>query len=201
MRCGGLTARADLSNSNLRLRRSQSSALAKSTYAGENRDANVGSGCAVRLPIAVTIPTGAETAAVDARSSPRPKRGPMAKLIFVVDDEKCIADTLAVILRKSGYEARAFYNAQSALEQVKSCGPELVISDVVMPGMSGVEMAVLIKELHPTCRVLLFSGQAGTVDILEKVRGQGYNFELLAKPIHPTDLLARVADIDVLNPK
>ena len=91
----------------------------------------------------------------------------MPKRIFVVDDEKCIADTLAVILRKSGYEASAFYNAQSALEQIESCCPDLVITDVVMPGMNGADMAVVIRERHPACKVLLFSGQASTVNILE----------------------------------
>jgi DNA-binding NtrC family response regulator len=119
----------------------------------------------------------------------------MAKRIFVVDDEKCIADTLVAILRNSGYEALAFYDAQSALEQVESFSPELVISDVVMPGMNGVEMAVLIRERHPACRVLLFSGQAATADLLEGARRRGYDFELLAKPVHPTVLLAWAADV------
>jgi DNA-binding NtrC family response regulator len=119
----------------------------------------------------------------------------MARRVYVVDDEKCIADTLAVILRNSRYEASAFYDAQSALEQAACCSPELVISDVVMPGMNGVEMAVLIKERHPECKVLLFSGQAATMDMLEGVRTQGHNFEVLAKPIHPTDLPAKVASI------
>jgi DNA-binding response OmpR family regulator len=116
----------------------------------------------------------------------------MAMRVFIVDDEQCIADTLAVILRQSGYEASAFYNAQSALAAIESCRPELVISDVVMPGMSGVEMAVLIRERHPACKVLLFSGNATTMDMLEGVRRQGHDFELLAKPIHPADLLARI---------
>jgi DNA-binding response OmpR family regulator len=119
----------------------------------------------------------------------------MAKRIFVVDDEKCIADTLVRILCNSGYEAIAFYNTQSALEQLESFSPELVVSDVVMPGMSGVEMAVLIRDRHPTCKVLLFSGQASTADLLEGVRRQGYDFELLAKPVHPSEFLARAANI------
>jgi DNA-binding NtrC family response regulator len=116
-------------------------------------------------------------------------------LVFVVDDETCIADTLAVILRNAGYAASAFYNAESALSHAESCCPELVISDVAMPGMSGVEMAVVLRERCPACKILLFSGHANTSDLLEKVRGQGYDFELLAKPIYPTDLLARVASV------
>ncbi len=119
----------------------------------------------------------------------------MAKRVFVVDDEQCIADTLATILRKSGYEASAFYNAQSALEQVAVCCPELVISDVVMPVMSGMEMAALIRERHPACKVLLVSGNA-TMNIFDGLRMRGYDFELLAKPIHPKDLLAKVASVE-----
>jgi DNA-binding NtrC family response regulator len=119
----------------------------------------------------------------------------MAKRIFVVDDEKTIADTLVVILRHSGYEASAFYNAESALAKIESYSPDLVISDVVMPGMNGVEMAVCIRERCPECKVLLFSGQAATLNILEMVGQRGYDFELLAKPIHPTDLLAKVASV------
>ena len=65
----------------------------------------------------------------------------------------------------------------------------------MMPGMSGVEMAVLIRERHPACKVLLFSGNASTVDMLEEVRRQGHDFELLAKPIYPTDLLAKIASV------
>lgn len=117
----------------------------------------------------------------------------MPKKVFVVDDEQCIADTLVVILRQSGYEATAFYNAKSALEGIEAGCPELVISDVVMPGMSGVDMAVLIKERHPDCKVLLFSGNAAMVDMLASAQRQGHDFELLTKPVHPADLLAKIA--------
>jgi DNA-binding NtrC family response regulator len=117
----------------------------------------------------------------------------MAIRVFVVDDEKCIADTLVVILRQAGYEAGGFYNAQSALEQLESCCPELIISDVMMPGMNGVDMAVLVKERHPACKVLLFSGNAAMLDMLATARRQGHDFELLTKPIHPKDLLAKIA--------
>jgi DNA-binding response OmpR family regulator len=116
----------------------------------------------------------------------------MPKLIFVADDERCIADTLALILSNTGHKALAFYDAKSLLEQAKSCPPELVISDVVMPGMNGCELAVAIRTCYPECKILLLSGQADTMDLLEGVRLRGFDFELLAKPIHPTDLLARI---------
>jgi DNA-binding response OmpR family regulator len=119
----------------------------------------------------------------------------MPRRVFIVDDEKTIADTLGVILRQSGYEAHVFYDAQSALLQLDSVLPDLVITDVVMPQMTGVELAVVIKQRHPACKILLFSGNARTSDLLADVREQGHDFELLAKPIYPTDLLARIANV------
>jgi len=116
----------------------------------------------------------------------------MAKRIFVVDDERRIADTLALILRNSGHEARAFYDAESALHQFDFLRPELLISDVVMPGMNGVQLAILVREYYPECRILLFSGQASTANILKMAGNRGQTFELLEKPIQPTELLARI---------
>lgn len=120
----------------------------------------------------------------------------MPRRVFIVDDEKTIADTLGVILRQSGYEAHVFYDAPSALAQLESCCPDLVITDVVMPQMTGVELAVLIKHRHPACKILLFSGNARTSDLLADVRKQGHDFELLAKPIYPTDHLAKIASVN-----
>ena len=115
------------------------------------------------------------------------------KHIFVVDDEQCIADTLAAILNHAGYRASPAYDAQMALSLCETSLPDLVISDVVMPGINGIEMAIQIKQRYPSCQILLFSGLAATADLLEKARCQGYHFELLAKPVHPADLLEKVA--------
>lgn len=116
----------------------------------------------------------------------------MAARIFVIDDEKAIADTLAVILNRSGCQATAFYDAESALAGCGSAPPDIVISDIVMPRMDGIELAIRIEERHPACRILLFSGHAGTADILRDARQQGHNFELLRKPLNPKDLLAKL---------
>ncbi len=112
--------------------------------------------------------------------------------VLVVDDERVIADTLAMILNQSGFEARAVYSGEGALDLVSSFVPDMLISDVIMADLNGIDAAIRIKELVPGIKVLLFSGQAATADLLEKARTQGYEFEILAKPVHPQDLLNRL---------
>jgi CheY-like chemotaxis protein len=119
------------------------------------------------------------------------------KHVFVVDDDGVIASTTATILQLSGYEARCFVNPLEALEAARRVKPDLVITDVIMPGLSGIELAVRLWEQCPTCKVILLSGQAETGDLLEAARKKGHHFEVLAKPIHPDQLLARIRDADV----
>ena len=112
--------------------------------------------------------------------------------IFVVDDKAIISDTLSEILRISGYEARAFYDAETALKACLTCNPDAVISDVVMPGMSGVDLAIEIRERNPSCRIILISGNVGMTDMLESARIRGYDFEVLVKPVPPRELLEQL---------
>jgi DNA-binding NtrC family response regulator len=115
-------------------------------------------------------------------------------VILVVDDEKVIADTLSIILRKNGFEVMTAYDAPSALLLAGKLTPDLLISDVVMPKMSGIDLAITMKNAAPTCKVLLFSGQAATIDLLEKARSDGHDFTTLTKPVHPTDMLRRISE-------
>jgi len=112
--------------------------------------------------------------------------------VLVVDDERVIADTLAIILNQHGYDASAVYTGNGAVERARSISPDLIISDVIMPDMNGIEAAIRIREFLPSCKILLFSGQAATADLLENARQQGHEFEILAKPVHPQDLLAKL---------
>jgi YesN/AraC family two-component response regulator len=75
-------------------------------------------------------------------------------------------------------------NPLEALEAARTVRPDLVIADVVMPELSGIDLAVLLKERCPTSKVILFSGVAETEDLLEAARQEGHYFEVLAKPIH-----------------
>jgi DNA-binding NtrC family response regulator len=114
-------------------------------------------------------------------------------IVYVVDDEKVIVETLAMILDQSGFAARPFQDPREALAAAEAeSPPNLLIADIVMPGMSGIELAIQIERLCPRCKILLFSGQAATANLLEDARRQGYEFEVLAKPIHPADLLAKL---------
>ena len=112
--------------------------------------------------------------------------------IFVVDDEQVIAQTLAVILRQSGFVVDAFTNPLEVLNIADSQTPDLLVSDVMMPELSGIDLAIQLRKRHPQCKVLLFSGQAATADLLRTARQEGHDFELLLKPVHPKDLLGAI---------
>ena len=112
--------------------------------------------------------------------------------VLVVDDERVIADTLAMILNQSGFQARAIYSGEGAVEMVVSFEPDMLISDVIMNDLNGIDAAIRIKTLLPKIKTLLFSGQAATADLLDNARKQGYEFEILAKPVHPQDLLNKL---------
>ncbi|MDR3741290.1 MAG: response regulator [Terracidiphilus sp.] len=112
--------------------------------------------------------------------------------VLVVDDERVIADTLAMILNQSGFEARAVYSGEKAVETAGTFAPDMLITDVIMADLNGIDAAIQIRALLPKIKILLFSGQAATADLLEQARTQGYEFDILAKPVHPQDLLNRL---------
>jgi len=114
--------------------------------------------------------------------------------VLVVDDERVIADTLAIILNQNGFTATAVYSGTGAIEKARSERTDLIISDVIMEDMNGIDAAINIRKFLPSCKILLFSGQAATADLLENARARGHQFEILAKPVHPQDLLAKLRD-------
>ncbi len=124
----------------------------------------------------------------EAREKARPR-------ILVVDDEKLLADTTAAILRRAGYNARTAYDGFAALEAVNTFRPDYLLTDIMMPAMNGVELAIAVSSMHPATKILLFSGQAGIFGILEQSRTRGFDFPLLAKPVHPSNLIERLKEL------
>jgi len=110
--------------------------------------------------------------------------------ILVIDDEAVIADTVSEILKDEGFDAISLAGGEAAIELAKTIQPDIVISDVIMPGMNGIEIAIRIRALVPHCKIVLFSGQAATVDLLDEAHKQGHDFQIIAKPIKPEVLLS-----------
>lgn len=113
--------------------------------------------------------------------------------ILIVDDEHTVSDTLSLIFKSKGYNVITAYDAEAALVLSETLHPDVIISDVMLPGMNGIDFAILMREASPDCRVILISGHPGTADVVRNARDRGHTFELLPKPCHPTDLLARVS--------
>jgi DNA-binding response OmpR family regulator len=119
----------------------------------------------------------------------------MKPKVLVVDDERVIAHTLAIILNKSGFEGIAVYTGEEALQTAKTFQPDVLISDVVMPGLNGIDVAIEICKSLPTCKILLLSGESSTANLLAEANGRDHHFEILAKPIPPSELLARLEEL------
>jgi len=115
--------------------------------------------------------------------------------VLVVDDEETLANTTTEILNSAGFCAFVAYDGQTALELAGRFHPDILLTDVMMPGMNGIELAVAASSQLPRTRVILISGQAGTVDLLEKARADGHAFDLIAKPVHPLKLIEHLKEL------
>ncbi|HWG20750.1 MAG TPA: response regulator [Terracidiphilus sp.] len=112
--------------------------------------------------------------------------------VLVVDDEQMTADTLAAILKLNGFDSHALYSGESAVEWLETNRPDIILADVKMRHVSGVDTAVRVRELHPECRIILFT--AASLSTSNRHTIQRLGFELLDRPLHPRELLARLRD-------
>ncbi len=114
--------------------------------------------------------------------------------ILVVDDDHLVADTLALIFRKSGFEARTAYSADEALESARIFNPDLLLCDVTMPGRDGLALVCDITRELPSCRIIVLTGFYSN---LKSVREQSSRLArpvgILTKPCQPSDLLREAA--------
>jgi DNA-binding NtrC family response regulator len=118
-----------------------------------------------------------------------------SRRILILDDEVAIAESLEMIFRRCGYEVRSANSAEQAIETISAWQPELAIVDVMLPQMNGIEFGIVLKCNYPACRVVLVSGHPGTAELLEGARGRGYEFEILAKPLHPGVFLDIISNL------
>ncbi len=112
------------------------------------------------------------------------------KIVLVADDHKRTADTLVLILNQNGWDATAAYSGDEAVRVAAALNPDVLISDVVMKPMNGIEAAILIGLAHPDCEIVLVSGEHETTELVENARRGGHAFQVLTKPVHPETFLA-----------
>lgn len=110
--------------------------------------------------------------------------------VVVADDEAVIAETMAMILNASGYEARAVGSGEAALELAQKFHPDFLISDIRMGAMDGIEAAKRIRAFLPQCKVVVFSATMVDHETRAKLRNLGFDF--LRKPLHPSRLMAHL---------
>ena len=133
------------------------------------------------------------------------KTGPMENAfkcqprIFVVDDEPDIAKMLTVVLQMNQFDASSHTDPLAAFEAARAAPPEYLISDIVMPGMNGIELAINLQREIPSCKVLLFSGYDGAAELLEDAHASGHSFTLVEKPIHPKRLVAAILSLSAAS--
>ena len=115
--------------------------------------------------------------------------------VLVVDDERRITSTLAAIFESQSYETATANSGEEAVQVASSFQPDCIVSDVMMGAMNGIEAAIAILGVLPQCKVLFISGNAPCRDLLGNAISKGFNFEILAKPVPVTELLAKMAEV------
>ncbi|MFH2048559.1 MAG: response regulator, partial [bacterium] len=109
--------------------------------------------------------------------------------ILLVDDEKDFVETLSERLRTRNLESSVVYDGEQALEFVKKDAPDVMVLDLMMPGINGIEVLRKVKKEHPNVEVIILTGHGSKQ---EEETAEDYGaFAYLRKPVN-IDLLARV---------
>jgi len=111
--------------------------------------------------------------------------------ICIVDDEASIASTVASILRDEGYEAISFPDAESFWQRLDTLEPSLVLLDIWLPGIDGLQLLQRLQARIPTLPIIMMSGHAGIEAAVAAIKAGAYDF--LEKPLHLEALLDKVA--------
>ncbi|MFH1688479.1 MAG: response regulator [bacterium] len=112
--------------------------------------------------------------------------GPIRDHVIIVDDEQRMCESLAALLTDDGYRVDSYQRADEAAEAIRSGRVDLVVSDIKMPQMSGIELLRIVKEVDEEIPVILMTGYASLETAVEAVSQGAYDY--LMKPIEFTAL-------------
>src|SRR3990170_713038 len=110
--------------------------------------------------------------------------------ICIVDDESSITSTVASILKDEGYQAIAFPDAESLWQKLDAMEPSLVLLDVWLPGIDGMQLLKRLHDRFPLLPVIMMSGHAGIESAVAAIKAGAFDF--LEKPLHLEVLLDKV---------
>ncbi len=117
------------------------------------------------------------------------------KEILIIDDEKDVLDILKAVLNTKGYKIRAALGGKNGLEEIRMKTPDLIICDLMMPGVSGKQVIKEVKESEEYQKIpfITLSAMGGDTNRTEEFWAQGLGVdEYIIKPFDPLDLLGRV---------
>jgi DNA-binding NtrC family response regulator len=108
--------------------------------------------------------------------------------VMVVDDERAILDTVEILLRREGFDATVVHNGMEALERLMEVAPDLVLTDIRMPGISGLEVLAGVRRQDPEIPVILMTAQASLQTAVKAVNEGAFYY--LQKPFSNAELVA-----------
>lgn len=114
--------------------------------------------------------------------------------VIVADDEPVITQTIEQILNSQGFEAKGVLSGEDAVTLARNFAPDILVSDICMGIIDGIQTAVRVQRLHSDCKVVLFSATVLDDHQLRKIRLMGFDF--LRKPLHPLGLLTHLRMLD-----
>jgi len=117
--------------------------------------------------------------------------------IFVVDDERIIRVTLADELRDAGYQVNEFASANAAMAQLSNLDPDLIISDLSMPGMDGIEFLQRVKNYNQDIQVVIMTAFSTVDNAVQAMKLGAYDY--LTKPYETEDVLLTVQRVKELK--
>jgi DNA-binding response OmpR family regulator len=114
-------------------------------------------------------------------------------VVLVVDDEPGVLNTLAMVLEQAGYSCLKSDSGQAAIDLAAGVAIDLALIDVNMPGMDGIAVGREIRKKVPNCKILLITGSAEGSDRIIAARTEGLEFDVVAKPVPPEELLEQIS--------
>lgn len=119
----------------------------------------------------------------------------MEKLVFIVDDEKDIRELISVNLKLYGFKTKEFSNGNSMLEYIKNTKPDLILLDVMMPGIDGINVCKILKSNEETLKIpVMLLTVKGQISDIENGFKAGADF-YVTKPFSPSKLIEKIMDI------